>query len=225
MTSIKGYVDILLMGVAGSLTDQQMRFLQVVKQNTERLTILVNDLLDLSRIEAGKAILSTQPLDIEDLIEEALADINRRSLEEDKHLAFKSLIPKDLPRVIGDPERVRQILANLLNNACHYTPIHGQVSVSASNLGTEIRVDIMDTGIGIPLTEQERVFERFYRGDNSMVLATSGTGLGLSIVQQLIHMHHGRIWLRSSGVPGEGSTFSFTLPTFDPSLQPTIEVK
>jgi signal transduction histidine kinase len=81
-------------------------------------------------------------------------------------------------------------------------------------------VDITDTGIGIPLTEQDRVFERFYRGDNSLVLATSGTGLGLSIVQQLIHMHHGRIWLRSSGIPGEGSTFSFTLPIIDMPLSP-----
>jgi signal transduction histidine kinase len=225
MTSIKGYVDILLMGVAGALTEQQQRFLQVVQQNTERLTILVNDLLDLSRIEAGKAVLSTRPLDLEFLIEEAISDIENRSREEEKPLTFSANIPKDLPKVLGDPERVRQILDNLLNNAYHYTPLQGKVIVTTLNIGNEVRVDISDTGIGIPLAEQERVFERFYRGDNSLVLATSGTGLGLSIVQQLIHMHHGRIWLRSSGISGEGSTFSFTLPTFNPSMQPTIEVE
>jgi signal transduction histidine kinase len=225
MTSIKGYVDILLMGVAGELNEQQLRFLQVVKQNTERLTILVNDLLDLSRIEAGKAILSTQPLDLGYLIEEALAELENRSKDDQKSLSISAEIPSNLPRVIGDPERVRQILANLLNNAYHYTPQNGRIAVTAQRTGDEVRVDIADTGIGIPITEQERVFERFYRGENSLVLATSGTGLGLSIVQQLIHMHHGRIWLRSSGVPGEGSTFSFTLPIFEPSLPPEEEVE
>jgi PAS domain S-box-containing protein len=224
MTSIKGYVDILLMGVAGALTEQQQRFLQVVQQNTERLTILVNDLLDLSRIEAGKAVLSTRPLNIEYLIEEAITDIENRSKEEEKPLTFSSNVSKDLPKILGDPERVRQILDNLLNNAYHYTPRNGRVIVNAKQAGEEVRVDITDTGIGIPLAEQDRVWERFYRGDNSLVLATSGTGLGLSIVQQLIHMHHGRIWLRSSGIPGEGSTFSFTLPTYNPSIQATIEV-
>jgi len=224
MTSIKGYVDILLMGVAGELNEQQLRFLQVVKQNTERLTILVNDLLDLSRIEAGKANLSTQPLDLAYLIEEALTDLETRSRDDNKPLSISSEIPPGLPRVIGDPERVRQILANLLNNAYHYTPQNGRIAVTAQRAGDEVRVDIADTGIGIPITEQDRVFERFYRGENSLVLATSGTGLGLSIVQQLIHMHHGRIWLRSSGVPGEGCTFSFTLPVFEPDLPQDKEV-
>jgi signal transduction histidine kinase len=218
MTSIKGYVDILLMGVAGELTEQQLRFLEVVKNNTERLTILVNDLLDLSRIEAGKAILSTRALDIKFLIEEALSDLATRCNNENKQLTISAELPDDLPAVIGDSERVRQILANLLNNAYHYTPNKGKIAITARFLGDEARIDISDTGIGIPLSEQNRVFERFYRGDNSLVLSTSGTGLGLSIVQQLIHMHHGRIWLRSSGIPGEGCTFSFTLPTLDKSI-------
>jgi signal transduction histidine kinase len=225
MTSIKGYVDILLMGIAGDLTEQQLRFLQVVKQNTERLTILVNDLLDLSRIEAGKAILSTQPLDLNYLIEEAIHELNNRSKDDNKQLSVTKDISDELPKVIGDSERVRQILANLLNNAYHYTPQNGRIAVTARQVSDEVRIDITDTGIGIPLTEQERVFERFYRGDNSLVLATSGTGLGLSIVQQLIHMHHGRIWLRSSGIPGEGSIFSFTLPILEASLAPRKEVE
>ena len=84
----------------------------------------------------------------------------------------------------------------------------------------EVQIDISDNGVGIPAKEQERIFDRFYRGDNHMVIATAGTGLGLSIVSKLINMHHGRIWVQSSGIEGEGSTFSFTLPIYDPVNQP-----
>lgn len=228
MTAIKGYVDILLMGAAGELNSQQRRFLDIVKGNTERLTILVNDLLDLSRIEAGKVILTMQPLDLRTILEESLNEFRRRALNEGKSIEFILHCPEELPRVRGDAERVRQILANLLSNAYHYTPStpsdnsksKNHVILSASLAGEEIQVDIADTGVGIPPTEQDRVFERFYRGENPLVLSTAGTGLGLSIVQQLIHMHQGRIWLRSSGIPGEGSVFSFTLPVYSLNNQP-----
>ena len=122
--------------------------------------------------------------------------------------------PELLPRVHGDAERVRQILLNLMDNAYHYTPENGTITVHLHALdGTgEVQVDVEDNGIGIAETDQERVFERFYRGDDPLVLATPGTGLGLAIVKQLVEMHNGRIWMKSEGVPGEGSTFSFTLP-------------
>ncbi len=227
MTAIKGYVDILLMGAAGELNAQQRRFLEIVKGNTERLTILVNDLLDLSRIEAGKVILTLQPLDLRAILEESLDEFRRRAKDEGKSLEFILQCPEKLPQVRGDAERVRQILSNLLSNAYHYTPSNppdsskpiNRVMLSANLAGDEVQVDIADTGVGIPPTEQDRVFERFYRGENPLVLSTAGTGLGLSIVQQLIHMHQGRIWLRSSGVPGEGSVFSFTLPVYSPEDQ------
>ncbi|NIT59048.1 MAG: cell wall metabolism sensor histidine kinase WalK, partial [Aliifodinibius sp.] len=101
-----------------------------------------------------------------------------------------------------------------LGNAFHYTPSNGNVSLSARQTGEEIQVDIKDNGVGIPPKEQERIFDRFYRGENHMVIATAGTGLGLSIVAKLINMHNGRIWVQSSGIEGEGSIFSFTLPLF-----------
>ncbi len=219
MTSIKGYVDIMLMGVAGDLSEQQMRFLSVVQQNTERLTILVNDLLDLSRIEAGQVNLTFEPLDLSELIDEVMEEINRLTVVENKTMQFNIELPLDLPRIKGDPERIRQILINLLGNAFHYTPSNGMVNVKAHRLGEEIQVDIKDDGVGIPPKEQERIFDRFYRGGNHMVIATAGTGLGLSIVAKLINMHHGRIWVQSSGIEGEGSTFSFTLPVYDFSRQ------
>jgi PAS domain S-box-containing protein len=220
MTSIKGYVDILLMGVAGGMSDQQKNFLQVVQENTERLTILVNDLLDLSRIEAGQVNLNIQSVDLVEIIDESLLEINRLTVAEKKTMLFDIHLPQELPEINGDPERIRQILINLLGNAFHYTIENGNVTLSAKRVGDEVQIDISDNGIGIPPKEQERIFDRFYRGDNHMVIATAGTGLGLSIVSKLINMHHGRIWVQSSGVEGEGSTFSFTLPIYDPVNRP-----
>jgi signal transduction histidine kinase len=219
LTSIKGYVDIMLMGVAGDLSEQQMRFLSVVQQNTERLTILVNDLLDLSRIEAGQVNLTFEPLDLRKLIDEVMEEINRLKVVENKNIQFNIELSLNLPRIKGDPERIRQILINLLGNAFHYTPSNGMVKLKAHRLGEEIQIDIKDDGVGIPPKEQERIFDRFFRGDNHMVIASAGTGLGLSIVAKLINMHHGRIWVQSSGIEGEGSTFSFTLPVYDFSQQ------
>ncbi|HLF74565.1 MAG TPA: GAF domain-containing protein [Anaerolineales bacterium] len=217
MTSIRGYVDVLLMGAAGALNENQAHFLKIVKSNTERLNILVNDLLDVSRIEAGRVTLSPQALDLREVAEDAIADILRRSQEENKPMGLSLEAPKKLPRVHGDLERVRQIFANLMDNAYHYTPENGRITVYIQSLngGHEVQVDIEDNGVGIPLADQDRIFERFYRGEHPLVLATPGTGLGLSIVKQLVEMHKGRIWMRSSGVPGDGTTVSFTLPAYE----------
>ena len=132
-------------------------------------------------------------------------------------MALSLEAPRKLPAVYGDMERVRQILGNLVFNAYHYTPENGTITVQihSPNGGHEVQVDVKDNGVGISLEDQERVFERFYRGEHPLVLATPGTGLGLSIVKQIVEMHKGRIWMKSSGIPGEGSTFSFTLPTYE----------
>ncbi|HLO17517.1 MAG TPA: ATP-binding protein [Anaerolineales bacterium] len=214
MTSIRAYVDVLLMGAAGALNENQAHFLNIIKNNTERLNILVNDLLDVSRIESGRVTLSLQALDLREIAEDAIGDVLRRSHEENKPMAFSLDAPKKLPYIYGDVERVRQIFGNLVDNAYHYTPENGSVIVRihSADRGEEVQVDVMDNGIGIPLEDQTRVFERFYRGEHPLVLSTPGTGLGLSIVKQIVEMHKGRIWMKSTGVPGDGSTFSFTLP-------------
>jgi two-component system sensor histidine kinase SenX3 len=118
---------------------------------------------------------------------------------------------------------VRQIVANLVDNAYRYSEPESQVIVRVREIEDHIQVDVQDQGIGIYPDEHERIFERFYRGENPLVFASAGTGLGLAIVRELIEMHTGRIWLTSSGVPGEGSTFSFVLPVYDPEkeLKPT----
>ncbi|MCI0520213.1 MAG: GAF domain-containing protein [Chloroflexi bacterium] len=214
MTSIKGYVELMLMGAAGGMSEQQTHFLTIVKNNTERLAVLVNDLLDISRIESGRVTLSMQPLNLGDLAQQAIGDLQRRAAEEEKPMNIELAASASLPRAFGDPDRVRQIMDNLLENAYYYTPPNGLVRMSLFQSGAELQIDVQDNGIGIPQEVQPRVFERFYRGEHPFVLATSGTGLGLSIVQHLVEMHKGRIWFTSDGVPGEGSLFSFTLPLY-----------
>jgi signal transduction histidine kinase len=139
----------------------------------------------------------------------------RQKAEQDKKpMSFSLKAGRTVPPVIADPERLRQILRILLDNAYHYTPENGVVAVNVRipRGRSEIQVDVMDNGIGIAASEQDRVFERFFRGENPLILATPGTGLGLSIARQLVEMHGGRISLESRGVEGEGSTFTFTLP-------------
>ena len=213
MTAIKGYVEVLLMGAAGAVNENQSHFLNIVKNNIDRLNILVNDLLDISRIEAGRVILTPQPLDLREIAEDVIGDVLRRSQEEGKPMAVSLDAPKTLPHVMGDAERIRQVIDNLVDNAYHYTPENGTIKVNIHALdGTEVQVDVEDDGVGVAPADQERVFERFYRGEHPLVLATPGTGLGLPIVRQLVEMHNGRIWMKSEGLPGKGSVFSFTLP-------------
>ncbi len=216
MTSIKGYVDVLLLGAAGELNEGQIRFLEVVKSNTERLNVLVNDLLDVSHIEAGKLSLSLQAIDLREAADQVAANVRERSRLEDKPITVNLHAAPKLPRIFGDPEQVEKILTNLIENAYQYTPEGGRIDITLQQQGEDVQVDIQDTGIGILPEDQVRVFDRFYRGEDPLVLATAGTGLGLSIVRQLVEMHQGRIWLESSGMPNEGSLFSFTLPVYLP---------
>lgn len=212
MTAIKGYVDILVMGAAGALNENQIHFLDIVRNNIDRLNILVDDLLDVSRMESGRITLNPQPVDLCEIAEEIIQEVMRRSQNEKKPMALSLDAPRNVPPVVGDTERVRQIIANLVDNAYNYTPENGIIRVGIHQENSDIQVDIQDNGVGIAPEDQPRVFERFFRGENPLVLATPGTGLGLPIVRQLIEMHKGRIWMTSTGVPGEGSIFSFTLP-------------
>jgi len=157
--------------------------------------------------------LNLEMLNLREIAEDVAADVLRRSREEEKTMSIRLDLPAKLPRVEGDLERVRMVLANLVNNAYNYTPGGGDIVVKIRALESrEVQVDVCDNGIGIKPEDQPRIFERFYRGEDPLVLATAGTGLGLSIVKTLVDMHNGRIWFSSSGVRGEGSIFSFALP-------------
>jgi PAS domain S-box-containing protein len=213
MTSIKGYVEILLMGAAGPLSDQQGHFLKIVQSNTERLSVLVNDLIDLSRIETGRVSLNIQTLDMREMAAEVILDVQRRARDENKEIHFELTALPGLPFAKGDPERIRQVLSSLISNGYTYTPAGGCVAVRLFEASGAIQVDVQDSGIGIAPEARSRIFERFYRGEDPLVLASAGTGLGLAIARTMVEMHQGRIWFESSGQRGAGSTFSFTLPT------------
>ena len=219
MTSIRGYVDILLMGAAGALTENQIHFLDIIRSNTERLNILVADLLDISRLESGRVTLTQQEVDVKEVVDDVIETVKQRSTDEEKPMSFEMEVKKNIPLVYADPDRLRQIITNLVENAYHYTPKNGRVTVAISAVnGTDVvQVDVHDTGVGIELEDKNQVFDRFYRGEDPLVLATPGTGLGLPIVKQLVEMHDGEIWVKSPGERGEGSTFSFTLPVYKKS--------
>jgi GAF domain-containing protein/nitrogen-specific signal transduction histidine kinase len=218
MTSIKGYVDLLLMGAAGALNENQIHFLDIVHNNTDRLSILVNDLLDISRIEAGRVSLSLEQIDLRAVVDDVAADIIRRTQEESKPMDLTVDAPPDLPPINGDMERIRQIIGNIVDNAYNYTPANGKIHILMHLVDGMVQVDVQDSGIGINPADAERVFERFYRGEDPLVLATPGTGLGLSIVKELVVMHKGKIWMESNGMPGQGSKFSITLPVHEVDL-------
>ena len=223
MTPIKGYVEFLLMGGAGELNEQQQQFVEIIKSNLDRLSILVNDLLDVSRIEAGKIALSFQPIDLKDTLDEVVASILQQSKEEAHPVEIKTKLPKKLSSIYGDTERIRQIISNLIDNAYKYAPENSTITINITEADNQIQVDIIDQGIGIFPDEQEKIFERFYRGENHLVMATAGTGLGLPIVKELVEMHSGKLWVSSSGIPKEGSTFSFTLPVYQQDQTDLIE--
>ncbi len=209
MTSIKGYTDLMLMESVGSLSDGQEKFLSIVRNNVDRLTMLVDDLLDISRIESGRLELAPQPISLQAAVDRVVASIEARAKE--KGVLLRSQLPSDLPMVHADPDRVAQVLTNLVGNAYQYTPSGGEIVVSAQARDGEVHVAVQDTGIGISPEDREKIFHRFFRADSPEVQQTSGTGLGLPIVKSLVEMQGGRIWVESE--LGEGSCFTFTLPT------------
>jgi PAS domain S-box-containing protein len=208
MTSIKGYTDLLYLETVGEINEAQRRFLSIIKSNADRLALLANDLLDISRIETGRIRLNLEFIHISAISDEIAASL-RRQIEE-KGLSLKLDIPEGLPPIYGDRDRVTQILTNLIDNARHYTPAGGQITVSAQVRDNFLQVSVTDTGIGIAPEDQEKIFDRFYRADSPLVQEVAGTGLGLSIVKAFVEMHGGEIRVESE--PGRGSTFSFTLP-------------
>ncbi|MCB8928322.1 MAG: GAF domain-containing protein [Ardenticatenaceae bacterium] len=220
MTSIKGYADLMLMGAAGKMTDPQIRYLQVIKNNADRLHMLVNDLLDISRIETGKTGLDLRPLDIPQIIEQVVdGHLNGRIQHESRHLDVETEIAPALPLVNADHARVTQILTNLLDNALNYTPDDGHITITATATHSYVHISVKDTGIGIAKENQEKIFDRFYRAEDADVQRVPGTGLGLAIVRSLIEMHGGRLKVESE--LGKGSTFTFNIPVVIEDSDPT----
>ena len=211
MTSIKGYADLMLMGAVGQMSSAQARYMQVIKNNADRLHMLVNDLLDISRIETSKTDLDLRPLDIAQVIEQIVdGHLQGRVQHSKKQINVSLQMAPTLPLVQADHARVTQIITNLLDNAFNYTPENGDITISAKPTGHYVNVCVADTGIGISKENLNKIFERFFRSEASEVQSVPGTGLGLAIVQNLIEMHGGILKVESE--LGKGSAFTFTLP-------------
>jgi signal transduction histidine kinase len=220
IAAIRGYSELLLDEKTGSLTEKQSQFLGSLQRSNRRVMGLVDDLADISQIDDGRLALHLEPLDLEGLVEETVAAL-ASTIEEMGHRVDVSL-SSDMPTVMGDPQRVAQILTNLVGNACRYTPAGGRITIASSLVNGMAELTVMDTGIGIRKEEQHRIFERFYRSDDPLVQEQPGTGLGLAITRSLVELHGGHLWVKSE--PGHGSTFGFTLPLMQngSSLEPEV---
>lgn len=208
MTSIKGYTDLLRQQAVGPINEQQLNFLNVVRSNVERMSALVADLSDISRIESGQLKLDCTSLSLEKYVDEALRNLRPKIVEKSQSLEVD--LPPDLPKVHADANRLVQVLNNLVSNAWKYSPVGGKIHLTASREGEFVRLAISDNGIGISEEDQLHLFSQFYRSEDPIVRDEQGWGLGLNVSRHLVELMGGTIGVRSAYQVG--STFWFTLP-------------
>jgi PAS domain S-box-containing protein len=208
LTSVKGYVELILEDEFGPVPDEQRGILGIISDSAQRLVLLTNDLLDISKIEAGRLDLRPAPMEVSAQIRSVLAAL--RPQIENKRQRLVLDLPETLPLVFADQNRFIQVLTNLVSNAHKYTGENGTITVGARQTEDRLLVEVTDTGVGLSEDEQSRLFTRFYRVQNRATRKESGTGLGLAIAKSLVEAQNGEIGVRS--LPGEGSTFYFTVP-------------
>ncbi|HEX8833520.1 MAG TPA: ATP-binding protein, partial [Abditibacteriaceae bacterium] len=220
MTSIKGYVDLILDGDTGEINDLQRQFLTTVQRNTRRLVGLVNDMLDISRIESEKIEFDLRPLDLAPIIEHVVETAHPQIIAKQLQIEVEIIPPLGAPRVIGDYDRIIQVLTNLISNAIKYTPAPpaspGLITICARLAQPMAHIEVRDTGIGISADDQSSLFQKFFRAENSATRDVDGTGLGLPISRALVEKMGGELCVQSQ--VGKGSEFSFSLP-LEPETQ------
>jgi signal transduction histidine kinase len=208
LNAILGYTELIGDGIYGQPPEKMLAVLKRLERNGKHLLGLINDVLDLSKIEAGELKLSLTDYSITDMVATVLTSVE--PLATAKKLVLRSELPADLPPAHGDERRIAQVLLNLLGNAIKFTDA-GEISVRATAGNGSYAIAVRDTGPGISQADQAKLFEEFHQVDNSITRKKGGTGLGLAISKRIIELHGGRIWVESSA--RHGSTFSFTVPT------------
>ncbi len=224
MTAIKGFTQLLAMGGLGPVNDTQREFLTTIQNNAERMISIINDVLDITKIETGSIDLELRSIHLAETLSGVMTEL--QTLAQNREHTISMSIPPALPLVIADEGRLHQILYNIVSNALKYTPMGGEIGIQAQEVTYDtmpehvrsglsknrryVQMNVSDTGVGIAPHELDLIFDRFYRTENQLKVEAGGTGLGLSLVKPLIELLGGRIWVEST--LNEGSTFSFVLP-------------
>ncbi|MEW6619032.1 MAG: ATP-binding protein [bacterium] len=213
LTTMKEFVSLILDEIPGKINKEQNEFLSIINENINRLARLINNMLDLSRIESGRMELNRKEIDITTVAEQVIKFLHAQAKE--KNILIENLLPADLS-VYADMDKTSQILTNLVDNAIKFTQKGGKVTIEGKRVNNQVQISIIDTGIGIAKESIPQIFERFQRIELLADQQARGTGLGLSICKALIEMHHGKIWVESE--VGKGSNFTFSLPEFDEDI-------
>jgi signal transduction histidine kinase len=209
LNAIIGFSEVLVDEMFGPLNDKQMEYLRDIHASGQHLLTLINDVLDLSKIEAGRMELAPAEVDVPQLLEAAMNLVRERA--ERQGLALYLTLDPDVQTWVLDERKIKQVLINLLSNAVKFTPPGGSVTVRARRPDVDrLEVAIIDTGGGIAPQDQEHVFEEFRQASGNYLRKSEGTGLGLALARRFVELHGGRLGLQSA--PGQGSTFTFTLP-------------
>jgi two-component system phosphate regulon sensor histidine kinase PhoR len=211
LTTMKEFVSIVFDGIAGPLTAEQKEYLNIIMSNMNRLGRMINDLFDISKLEAGRMELKKRLVDPLLLIKDQLVSFMPEA--ENKKIALSACLPEELPQLYIDPDRITQVLVNLIGNALKFTPEGGKVLVEAKELDDSLQIQVTDTGVGIAKENFSKLFDRFQQIDRKPGPGAKGTGLGLAISKSVIEMHKGKIWVESE--VGKGSRFIFTLPKIE----------
>jgi signal transduction histidine kinase len=208
LNAIIGFTDVMLQQMFGPLNEKQSDYLEDVRSSGTHLLSLINDILDLSKIEAGRVELEPTTFSVADAIENALTLVRERAARHGIRLAAD--VSPEVGSVTADERKIKQVVVNLLTNAVKFTPDGGWVGITARCDGDDVWVAVRDTGIGIAPEDQDRVFEEFQQVGKDPERSREGTGLGLTLSKRFVELHGGRIWVESE--VGKGSTFSFTIP-------------
>jgi len=209
LTSMGMSIDLLREGAVGKLNDKEQQLLSAAHEELERIKALVNSLLDLSKIEAGKIEMEFDRVTVQLLFEKAVSTLINQANDKKVELSFS--LPSALPQVKADANKITWVLTNLISNALRYTSSGGRIQLFAEHFGPQVHLSVSDNGAGIPYEYQSKIFEKFVQVKKDK--ASQGSGLGLAICKEIVRAHGGTIWVDS--LPGEGSTFTFTVPVFE----------
>jgi signal transduction histidine kinase len=213
LNAIIGFAEVMLTRMAGEVNERQEDYLKDIRSSGHHLLSLVNDILDLAKIEAGRMELEPREFSLREALLSGVSVIRGRA--DAAHITVEAEFGADVDEVVADERRVKQVVFNLLSNAVKFTPDGGRIAIRTSRSNGEVLVEVRDTGIGIAPEEQTRIFEEFRQARTVNIRTAEGTGLGLALAKRFVELHGGRLSLKSE--PGKGSTFAFTLPVRTPT--------